>query len=89
MFFFCKDCVPLWAATGSPSFSIHISPYCSNLPSSAALPFGAGPHNAQMVAIVMPCPFLQTAWQEALLCTREGQEARLTMGELDAVKGSR
>lgn len=57
-------------------------PHCSNLPSSAAPLHRAGPHNAQMVAIVLlPRPLPHHTEQEALLCMPEGQEAWLTNAE--------
>lgn len=56
-------------------------PHCSNLPSSAAPLHRAGPHNAQMVAIVLPRPLPHSVEQEALLCMPEGQEAWLTNAE--------
>lgn len=55
--------------------------HCSNLPSSAAPLHRAGPHNAQMVAIVLPRPLPHSVEQEALLCMPEGQEAWLTNAE--------
>lgn len=56
-------------------------PHCCNLPSSAAPLHRAGPHNAQMVAIVLPRPLPHSVEQEALLCMPEGQEAWLTSAE--------
>lgn len=55
--------------------------HCSNLPSFAAPLHRAGPHNAQMVAIVLPRPLPRSTKQEALLCMPEGQEAWLTGAE--------
>lgn len=55
--------------------------HCSNLPSSAAPLHRAAPHNAQMVAIVLPRLLPRRIEQEALLCVPEGQEAWLTDAE--------
>lgn len=72
----------LAAAGTQSSFWCPDLPHCSNLPSSAALLHRAGPHNAQMVAIVLlPHPLPHSVEQEALLCMPEGQEDRLTNAE--------
>lgn len=72
----------LFAAAGTQSsFWCPDIPHCSNLPSSAAPLHRAGPHNAQMVAIVLPRPLPHSVEQEALLCVPEGQEAWLTNAE--------
>lgn len=84
-FLFAKN-ISLWvpgaaAAAGTQIWCPDL-PYCSHLPSSAALLHRAGPHNAQMVAIVLlPCPLPPSVEQEAFLCMPEGQEAWLTTVE--------
>ena len=70
-------CAP--AAAGTLQLWCPALPHCFNLPSPAAPPHGAGRHNAQMVAIVLPRPLLHSVEQEALLCMPEGQEAWLTI----------
>lgn len=73
----CKE----WSLLFHSSFWCPDIPHCSNLPSSAAPLHRAGPHNAQMVAIVLPRPLPHSIEEEALLCMPKGQEAWLTSAE--------